>query len=486
MHTRKQVLTRRIFALPGVLALAVLLAALAGCEDKVDKRTLLSGTHPQILYVSTATGVDTNTGSTADKALASIQAALAHPDTLAGHITQILVAAGNYTVDSSAGTHLVLPSNLTLKGGWDTTFTSYIPATTLPAANTTVIQDSATTGGVAGAENRVIEIPATSTGVTVLGFTLQGGGGDHVVVVLNAGGGTTLTENIIQGGTAVVVSRGVLSTGTGVVTILHNRIDGGTANGPTAPAAEAINLGPVGANSMVVGNLIRSGTLSGGGAGTPVHRGIMLGTGAGMTTIANNRILGGTATGVASSQSQTLFLQAAAQVVNNTIEGGSAITIRTILIGANGSSFINNLVTCQGTGTTKRAFEETPGNPKDLQNNNLAPSCTTALYYDSQTPINITAIGNINGAPTLGTGTGIFDGNVSVAPVFVNPAGGDYHLDPTDAVELRQGGLDRSTQFQAQGIAVVDLDGIARTATLTGSPANVGAAGWSMGAYELD
>ncbi|MFO1481214.1 MAG: DUF1565 domain-containing protein [Turneriella sp.] len=55
----------------------------------------------------------------------------------------------------------------------------------------------------------------------------------------------------------------------------------------------------------------------------------------------------------------------------------------------------------------------------------------------------------------------------------------DFHLNPTTACNIREGGIDLST-FLAS-----DRDGAVRTATLTCGPTNSGAIGWTVGAYEF-
>jgi hypothetical protein len=52
----------------------------------------------------------------------------------------------------------------------------------------------------------------------------------------------------------------------------------------------------------------------------------------------------------------------------------------------------------------------------------------------------------------------------------------DYHLQASSPIDVREGGLDFS------GSIATDKDGVARTAVKNGAPANVGAAGMSIGA----
>jgi hypothetical protein len=89
----------------------------------------------------------------------------------------------------------------------------------------------------------------------------------------------------------------------------------------------------------------------------------------------------------------------------------------------------------------------------------------------------LTASGNIETDPTFVLPGG-FDGSPMTLPLQDSD---DYSLAAGASCEVVEGGRDGS----AWGFSD-DLAGATRTATLTCSPSNAGAGGWSMGAYERD
>lgn len=79
----------------------------------------------------------------------------------------------------------------------------------------------------------------------------------------------------------------------------------------------------------------------------------------------------------------------------------------------------------------------------------------------------------------VGTSTLASLGNISADPLFVNLAGGDWHLQAGSPLNVREGGQNLIADVSD------DKDGVTRTGGLT-SATNTNAAGFSMGAYEKD
>ena len=485
-------------------------------------------------------------------------------------------------------------------GGWSSDFASNIPATSTTPANVTIIADTLATAS--GATHRAVEVPATSTGVTIKGFTIIGGIGSGMIsTAVYSEGGVTLTENILQagdgsggagtvyalyafagdatvqssrmhgpvngtglksatvhfagsatgllegntitggttnhdqvtlsldgssptvqnntitGGTTAAKPIGVHLLGTSA-TIQNNNISGGTStltssamvNGILSDGASAEILNnaifggthapgftPGTGNTVIgiyifndsTGMLITGNSIDGGVlpvANTDYSHGIFLaGSVVGGPDIINNKIV--TATGASETNAIVVGTSGwARKIYNNTIFSGTGniASIGILLSGpASGPipSIQNNLITCGGSGTVVGISEALTNANPNLQNNAIGTSCPT-MYQDA-------ALGALANAAALnGTAAGsTVTGNVSLNPVFVDAANGDYRLTGTSPAEILRGGLDLSADFTALGLTAIDLQGTGRTAVLgTPTPTNTGAAGWSMGAYELD
>ncbi len=70
------------------------------------------------------------------------------------------------------------------------------------------------------------------------------------------------------------------------------------------------------------------------------------------------------------------------------------------------------------------------------------------------------------------------DGNIAMDPMFVDPMG-DWHLTGASPAEVKQGG-------KTFPMVSMDKEGTPRTTGTWHNPINLGAEGWSMGAYEFD
>ena len=133
--------------------------------------------------------------------------------------------------------------------------------------------------------------------------------------------------------------------------------------------------------------------------------------------------------------------------------------------------------------------------PTKVMNNNL--SCSTSVYFSLDAP----CVGNGDGDAdpytcSLAEMEALVDitdgasGNVSLDPMFVDSDGADndattlndndWHLTTLSPANVFEGGLDLSAHF------TTDKDAKSRTAVVSNAPNNVGAAGWSIGAFEFD
>jgi hypothetical protein len=207
--------------------------------------------------------------------------------------------------------------------------------------------------------------------------------------------------------------------------------------------------------------------------------------------IFNNTIDGGSgpvSTGIYLTDSAT------ANVWNDTVSGGSGATSSTAISNSlSGNADIeDSILFVTSTAGTQICYNNVDGlpaasiNPTTTEifyNNDVSPSCATALYSYAGTGVTTLAAPTTtnNTAPTLAA-----MGNVSANPGFVSAS--DWHLTAASPAEVLQGGLNLTGASGAYNSNIpeplTDKDGVVRTATLTLTPANTGAAGISMGAYE--
>jgi hypothetical protein len=274
-----------------------------------------------------------------------------------------------------------------------------------------------------------------------------------------------LTNNTISGGSAVSNAYGVYTQSYTGQTIANNTIDGGSA------------ASIYGAYDML-SSTIRNNTITAGTGGTN-SSGIVLPSGS--NSIVTNNVVHG---GFGSSSSYGIAIQwpsssgmSSPTIRNNTINGGGGTWSISILVYTSAPLISNNILFTSG-GTNRICYDEAIGGGYPTAfTNNLLFNCPTALYFDNNTTniTNLTTNVTNNTTATLAAW-----GNISVDPLFVNMATKDYHLQASSPIDVREGGLDLT------GAIPTDKDGVARTAVLNGSPANIGAAGMSMGAFEKD
>jgi hypothetical protein len=184
------------------------------------------------IFVAT-TGSDSALGTQAAP-LKTIQAAIDLAASLSPKPT-VNVSAGTYTVG-----HITLKEGVSVLGGWATNW-----SVRSPAANVTVLTDSTALGGTDTVPNRAVDAGTGLTSATKLdGFTINGGGGTHSAGILITDSSPTISNNVINGGTATN-AYGIRVRSTGALTvspaITSNTINGATA-GTTTTTGNAFGV----------------------------------------------------------------------------------------------------------------------------------------------------------------------------------------------------------------------------------------------------
>jgi hypothetical protein len=199
------------------------------------------------IFVAT-TGSDSALGTQAAP-LKTIQAAIDLAASLSPKPT-VNVSAGTYTVG-----HITLKEGVSVLGGWATNW-----SVRNPAANVTVLTDSTALGGTDTVPNRAVDAGTGLTSATKLdGFTINGGGGTHSAGILITDSSPTISNNVINGGTATN-AYGVRVRSTGALTvspaITSNTINGATAGTTTTSNSYAVYI-TGGAAPTISSNTIR-------------------------------------------------------------------------------------------------------------------------------------------------------------------------------------------------------------------------------------
>lgn len=334
-----------------------------------------------------------------------------------------------------------------------------------------VISNNTINGTVLGIRNQNNSSPVIS------GNSITGG---NYGIENGSGSSPTITGNTIVAGTTGIRILG------GSPQILDNSVT--ATNGGILSNRTGIDINsssPTISRNVIIG-----------GNGTSINYGINI-VGSAAPTITNNLILGGSGSGSNRGiQYATSGTPGAALIANNTINGGTVDPATGILLNASAVSTnltIRNNIIFNSTNINSYCIFENTANadPTLFQNNNLF-GCPSALYRDHDTA---TSVNNLTTSITLPTGTLGSMGNISINntgnQLFMNINGpdgniltfsdNDWRLTTSAAIcEVRGGGQDLSTSF------VTDKNGVTRTImALAGcTPANFGAANWSMGAYE--
>jgi len=467
-----------------------------------------------VLYVST-TGSDADDGATPATAKQTITGAI----DVATNGAEIRVAGGNYDITSAIN----VINGVVLKGGYSADFSMRNPA-----ANVTTVTNISNSAAV----NVVFVFNDTNidTATQVDGFTIDGGNsttqsfGIDIIAgsptiqnnVIKGGQGSGRTGIRIQGGSPVINNNVIQDCALGVFITLGT-VSPSITNNKIMADTDTFTAG-INATSLTGSTniLIEGNSIYGGDATGINNYAIGIWTSAATTIIRNNRVdagsvsnpangvtnairvSGGTATiinnliygGHGGKRSVGVEVYATANIFNNTIDGGSGVTSSAVYNDFSPTTaLINNIFMTTG-GTNRYCFYENTDPPVELQNNNFF-NCTSAHYYDNDgtcnagTSCTITEIQNAVPAIAYGNETfnPMFVDIDGVSNTSTNFADNDWHLTLAADAEILEGGQDLSAQFDE------DFDGIVRTTgfgNISDLPANTGADGWSMGAYELD
>lgn len=404
----------------------------------------------------------------------------------------------------------------TINGGSGTSFSTGVKLFSLSANNINFTFSNNTINGGSGQSRSIgIDLDSNSinvTNTTMSGNTINGGTSAKTYgIYIKSGNQLTLSNNTIDGGTASASSFSdsyglYLYTGSSNVTstISENSITGGTAQNNSY----AIYFD---SNASTNTTIIKDNNIIDGGNGSDTSSAIVMGGGS--TTIIGNRVFGGGIDGTTNFSKGISDSSDNGLIANNIVNGGngneshglylfsalntpSQAIINNTILGDNYSSnnysvgifikdtspTIENNIISTPTGTNKICLGEntSSADPLTIKNNNLF-GCTIVFIDENTTAL------DLSGMEELSTS---YSGNIAEDPSFFDADGvddilttfsdNDYHLQTGTPVNTRQGGLDHTSTI------TIDLEGTSRTATLSGSPTNDGAAGWSMGAYEKD
>ena len=412
----------------------------------------LTGIGTPAAYVST-TGNAGNSGLLPTEPKNTVQDGIAVAQ--ANGLNEVRVSGGTYNLASD----VVFANGVSLRGGYSAGFGTRDIATYV-----TTLQDSRATGDIPiRIEN--ITSPTTFEGFTVtkiVAVSIQ----VQVVSVLSSRN-VTVERNTIQGGS---------TTGTGAASY------GIVVDSCTSPVVIYTNVISIGdaTNGYACGVRLQSSS------GITFTRnsvysayGSMYSWGVGNWTvtssiIANNVVQGGT------SPYHSVGVQfdySPIDLFNNTIDGGAGDTASAIQILRSAPNIRNNILMSSGVSLRRGINENTETCTPAAIRNNCFFDCTGALWTDSGS--NITNL-TTNGTTGEGTNTLANWGNIAADPYFVNRAGGDLHIQASSPLNVRGGGQNLLASFSN------DMDNVSRTTVTPTGMTNVGAAGWSMGAYEKD
>jgi serine protease len=318
-------------------------------------------------------------------------------------------------------------------------------------ASTTVIDGGALTNVVA-MHAEPGESP-TLRGFTVrngLGYPEDGGG------ISTSGGPAVIEENIITGNATCGAGGGVAAEFSQAV-IRSNLIEANSQSGCSGgPGGGGVFIGGAGSVSLL-DNTIRGNVHGSFGGGVSLFA-------AGTPTIARNVISGNS--GATQGGGMYIVNRSEAQIESNVVAGnlsneGAGIFWR-VPSDARGPVLVNNTIVDNVGSIGTALFADGFDGAARVANNILIGAGTTVVECDeSNDPnppiIEFNDVLQTGGGARYGglcvdlTGT---NGNVSLAPAFVDAPAGDYHLSPVSPL------IDLGTNV---GVPVADLDGQVRT-----------------------
>jgi len=441
-----------------------------------------------VVYVKT-TGSNSNPG-TSDSPKATIPAAITQAANYFA-TAEVHVAQGTYDVSIDAGTHIVMKRGIAVMGG----YSSSSWATRDWTANTTTIQDIASTGGAAFDYKEVVYFDSATDAQSIIdGFTIiapSGVGRSDGVLV--SGGSPVIRNNRIYGGATVVnFALGIEVRGSNGALISHNTIYArGAAGSDTLgindyQSSSRIEYNDIdgGAGERCVGinldssssTVIFANTVYGGSGNQ--SRAVAAISSVTMMTLENNVLHGG-----AGSSVRGVYIDSPGIIRNNTICGGGNGDPRGITIDNTSAAItIDNNIIFSGSSTGGYGIEEmsTAPHPSLIVRNNDIWGCPDGLYYHG---LVATTIADMEAY--LGGRGATASGNVSVDPSFISPRGADNDL---STMNDNNWSLSATSPVKDAGLNgakedwdfTTDVTGAART------PLDSSVTGWSMGAYEVN
>jgi len=408
--------------------------------ETADTETADTETEPlgDAVYVS-AVGSAINDGLSPDSPVDTL--ALGIFVAVANARDRVLVAAGDYNIDSS----VEMANGVDVLGGYATDF-----STRNPAVHVSAITDVRYNPGF---DLWAVVFPSSLTVTTVIeGFTIRSG---QAYWGESAGNMTCAVE--VESSFAVVRGNRLLGALTG-----YNRCGVYVVNASPLLEGNVVTLREEGASSN------RGFTVS--GNSSPIIRNNAV---TALHANYNAAIMIGWETNespVPVIQNNTLYSGGSPD--SDCYDFGIAIRNRTFPIIEN-----NILVMKNNERNLGWAIEErNDANPTSIRNNafynwpHLYSDVATSTYHSN---IN-------NAATTTGGAADSVSGNVVDDPLLVDMDNDDLHLQLLSPLDIRGGGRDLSADF------LNDLGGFVRTSSTPEGATNPGAAGWSMGAYEID
>jgi parallel beta-helix repeat protein len=456
------------------------------------------GTDP-IVYVDVNTGADSNDG-TMDHPKKTIQAGIDFASNLYS-TSSVYVAEGSYTL---SGSTITLHEGISLFGGYSQGWTQRDPS-----SHESIVTDERTSGGVSNSPNHVIFAGEDITSDTVIdGFTLHAGGGSHSTCILSAGS-PTISNNVLNGGSASVASYGIYIQSNASPVITNNVIHGGTSTDRAAAIYASDSNAAFITNNRITGGSTHEGTVHaiyGKHANLLIANNSIMGghcvsdqcyscgireASASHSTIINNTIDGGTgyrAYGILTSDGSD------PRIYNNTINGGHPpqTAMGIYIKNDDNPRIINNIIFTSGGKARFCIYENDPGdfpghpdpdsNPGILRNNNLFHCPTGLLSWFDEGNISWHAVTDLNTPITTaedGVGTMAEWDNIS-EDISANLDEDFRFTGDLEAYDFDRGGRNGAHSQFNWGFTT-DKDSSAR------SPSDCSATtGWSMGAYEYD
>jgi hypothetical protein len=277
-----------------------------------------------------------------------------------------------------------------------------------------------------------------STSAALKGFTIQNGSAqfDGGGILINSAS-PTISGNTIQNNFACSGGGGI-SSSFGSPVIQGNTIQNNTQSGCSGGGGGGIEIGGAGSAKVTGNTIINNEWPSGNGGGIFLNA-------AGSPTISNNVISGNIATGVSpASQGGGIAMSndSDALIVENLFsnnsagEGGGIFFL--VPSGSRGPILINNTMVGdrapQGSEVFADGFDSQVQFFNNLMIGNSGQNAVFCGSFASESPTFTTNdVFSPSGTGLGGTCTGqsAQNGNISADPLFVNQAGGDFHLQST-------------------------------------------------------